>query len=149
MPLSVPINGREESYYRLFLEAKTYRESCYRCPYASELRPGDLSIGDFWGIRGQHPELFNGGNKVFDDELGVSSLIVNTLKGKRYLEEHAGDFALWSSTYQQASANNKQLRQPVELTPERGVILWEYQHGGYASVERWFAENYGENAAAL
>lgn len=146
--LSIPINGLEESYYRLFLEARTYRESCYRCPYASKFRPGDLSIGDFWGVRGQHPELFDGGIGEFDDELGVSSIVVNTLKGRRYLEEHAGDFALRPSTYEQASANNKQLLQPVELTPERSVILREYLDGGYASVERWFAKHYAKDNAA-
>ena len=147
--LSEPINGLEESYYRLFLEAKTYRESCYRCPYASEFRPGDLSIGDFWGVREQHPELFEDETSAFDDGLGVSSLVVNTPKGMRYFEEHADGFTLWPSTYAQASANNKQLRQPVEFTPERDAILEEYAEGGYELVERWFAAHYGEDAPAL
>lgn len=142
--LSSPINGMRESYYRLFLEAKTYRESCYRCPYASELRPGDLSIGDFWGVRGQHPELFDRKDAVFDDELGVSSIIVNSAKGKRYLEEHADDFHLWLSTYEKASANNKQLKQPVERTPDRDAIMRAYRDGGYEAVDRWFAEHYAE-----
>ncbi|MBE6464650.1 MAG: coenzyme F420 hydrogenase [Eggerthellaceae bacterium] len=139
---SAPINGLEESYYRLFLEAQTYRESCYQCPYASPLRSGDLSIGDFWGIREQHPELFDGTETVFDDDLGVSSLIVNTQKGKRYLEEHAGDFNLQRSTYEKASANNKQLLRPVERTHQREEILNAYLHGGYESVSQWFADTY-------
>ena len=38
-------------YGRAFGRALFLRPSCYRCPYASITRPGDFTLGDFWGLR--------------------------------------------------------------------------------------------------
>ncbi len=47
------------------------RPSCYRCPYTSMTRVGDLTLGDFWGLRPDElPE---------QQEKGISLLLVNTL----------------------------------------------------------------------
>ena len=46
----------ESSYYQMFLNGYTYRKSCYFCPFASEYRQGDITIGDYWGIELVHPE---------------------------------------------------------------------------------------------
>ena len=52
------------------------RPSCYRCP-AREFRSGsDLTIGDFWGIGDLRPD--------FDDDRGVSAVLVNTEKGREF-----------------------------------------------------------------
>lgn len=54
-----------------------YRESCYTCKFSNLLnRPGDITIGDFWGI--------NHSDKNYDKS-GVSSIIINTNKGKELL----------------------------------------------------------------
>lgn len=34
-------------YNQLFLWGKTFRGSCYKCPYAGGARQGDFTIGDF------------------------------------------------------------------------------------------------------
>lgn len=49
------------------------RESCYRCGHHSTARPGDLTIGDWWGLRGFAPEL--------EDPWGVSCAIASTPRG--------------------------------------------------------------------
>ena len=40
--------------YRLF-----YRPSCFVCPYASVVRYGDFTLGDFWGIENHLPSIKN------------------------------------------------------------------------------------------
>ena len=52
----------ESSYYQMFLNGYTYRKSCYFCPFASEYRQGDITIGDYWGIELVHPEYLKIGN---------------------------------------------------------------------------------------
>jgi hypothetical protein len=51
------------------------RPCCYRCPYKSLVHPGDITIGDYWGIEGDAPG--------FADEKGVSLLLVNSSEGDR------------------------------------------------------------------
>ena len=71
------------SYYQLFLNSYTYRENCYSCPYASEHRPGDITIGDFWGYEKIMPEI--------DESKGISLLNVNSSKGNIYITSIEGD----------------------------------------------------------
>ncbi len=63
------------------------RESCYSCKYHSLDRPGNITIGDYWGAEKVLPEL--------KDEWGVSCILVNDGQGlslldqaKEYLELH-------------------------------------------------------------
>jgi coenzyme F420-reducing hydrogenase beta subunit len=68
-----------ESPYMLGFLGKVYmRPSCHICPFCDTNRPGDITIGDFWGIEKRLPEL--------DDPRGVSLLYGVTRKGKDYLE---------------------------------------------------------------
>ena len=53
------------------------RPSCYRCPYASMTRVGDLTLGDFWGLRPD--ELPD------QQEKGISLLLVNTPTAATFL----------------------------------------------------------------
>ena len=75
----------ESSYYDLFLSAKIYRENCYKCPYATGNRCGDITIGDYWGIEDEHPEtlVHNGGR--LSEKSGISVSLLNSDKGITFL----------------------------------------------------------------
>lgn len=49
------------------------RESCHRCGYHSTQRPGDVTIGDWWGLKWFLPGL--------EDAWGVSCIIASTKRG--------------------------------------------------------------------
>ncbi|HAR87529.1 MAG TPA: coenzyme F420 hydrogenase, partial [Ruminococcaceae bacterium] len=69
------------SYYKFFVKGYIYRENCYSCKYATRKRISDITIGDYWGIRQQHPELFND-DKWFEYSYdGISCVMVNNEKG--------------------------------------------------------------------
>lgn len=55
------------------------RPSCYECPYKSVIHPGDITIADYWGIEKAASE--------FDDNKGVSLVLVNNEKGQEALEQ--------------------------------------------------------------
>ncbi len=82
---SAVINGKKikiwqsaSSYLYYFTKGWLYRENCYRCPYACEHRPADITLGDYWGIEKQHPELLGKGR--WDESKGISCVIINTKK---------------------------------------------------------------------
>lgn len=67
-----------DAYYALFLANLILRPCCYHCKYASTQRRSDITLGDFWGVKKNHPELFDG--------KGTSLILVNTEKGQQLLE---------------------------------------------------------------
>ena len=46
-----------DKYGKHFMSGDCYRECCYSCQYACiQNRPGNLTVGDFWGVNKSHPE---------------------------------------------------------------------------------------------
>ena len=127
----------KSSYYQLFLNSYTYRESCYSCPYASQHRPGDVTIGDYWCIDLIHPELLvkNGGQ--IDEHKGVSCMIVNNDRGRELLLSYGNGIARWESSYENTARYNRQLTAPSVQKPERDVVL-ELARNNYAELDKWY-----------
>ena len=76
---TVTINGKEHDsqvYMKMFYEHTFLREACYVCPYKNLQRLSDISIADAWGVETANPE--------FDDNRGVSLVLINTLKGEKW-----------------------------------------------------------------
>ena len=53
-----------------FVEGLYFRENCYSCKYANSMRCGDITLGDFWGLK-----------SGFDVERGVNFVAINSDKG--------------------------------------------------------------------
>ncbi len=134
---TVYFEPEESSYYQMFLNSYTYRENCYSCPYASDHRPGDVTIGDYWCIDLVHPELLRENGGPLDHESGTSCLIVNNEKGKQLMEQFGDGILRWTSTYEKASKYNRQLTAPSIRKPERETVLALWR-GGYESIEAWY-----------
>ncbi|MBQ9768216.1 MAG: Coenzyme F420 hydrogenase/dehydrogenase, beta subunit C-terminal domain [Lachnospiraceae bacterium] len=140
---SKPVYARESSYYQLFLRGDIYRESCYECKYASNNRPGDISLGDFWGIEREHPDYLAANGGCFDETKGVSCMILNSSKGKEWVERLAGTMTVKESTYEKASAQNGQLRHPTKKSEKRAGILESYVRYGYQEINHRFKKETG------
>ena len=61
---------------KMFYEHTFLREACYVCPYKNLQRISDISIADAWGVETANPE--------FDDNRGVSLVLINTQKGEKW-----------------------------------------------------------------
>lgn len=101
-------------YTNIFYGHNSLRQSCYHCPFKSLDRVGDLSIADYWGIENNAPE--------FDDDKGVSLVLVNTDKGMRYFE-NAKSVVDWKETSIETSMQNA-LRISY-LEPETRDQFWK------------------------
>lgn len=70
-------NGKKyhsDIFRTLFYNHLILRPSCYECHYKNLQHPGDITIADYWGVEDNAPE--------FDDDKGVSLVLINTNKGK-------------------------------------------------------------------
>lgn len=134
---TVQFEPEESSYYQMFLNAYTYRENCYTCPYASDHRAGDITIGDFWCIELVHPELLAENGGPLDHEKGASCLIVNNETGRTLLQRYGNGIRRWASSYESASQYNRQLTNPSAMKPERAEAL-SLSRAGYEKVENWY-----------
>ena len=63
----------ENPYMKAFLSNINLRPSCYRCPAKDGRSGADVTLADYWGIDREFPE--------YDDDRGVSLVILNTEKG--------------------------------------------------------------------
>lgn len=58
---------------KIYYSHLAMRPSCYHCHFTNFYRPGDITIGDFWGIENAHPDFVN--------KDGVSLCMINSEKG--------------------------------------------------------------------
>lgn len=65
---------KKDPFMNVFLQNISIRPSCYDCQFRSLKSGADITIGDFWGIERINP--------AFDDDKGVSLVIINTEKGQ-------------------------------------------------------------------
>ncbi|MBR3325433.1 MAG: Coenzyme F420 hydrogenase/dehydrogenase, beta subunit C-terminal domain [Clostridia bacterium] len=70
---------KENEYMRLFLSDIALRKSCYNCKFKLGNKHSDITLGDFWGVKKYHPEIYN--------EKGVSAIILNTKRGEGIFEK--------------------------------------------------------------
>lgn len=125
------------SYFSYFLKGKLYRENCYSCPYTGIQRPGDITIGDYWGIAEEHPDFKN---KVDD---AISAIITNTVKGKNYIELILDDLCVTESSFERIAKHNSQLRKPTEYPKDREILLDMYRDNGYSALENEYKKEVG------
>jgi len=107
-------------FMRGFLRDLYLRRSCYQCP-ARGLRSGsDITIGDFWGIENILPD--------FDDDRGVSLVMLNTEKGRALYGEIEKDDR--ETSYAAALAGNPNIEKSVARHPKREAFFREFSRCG-------------------
>ncbi|WP_313180558.1 Coenzyme F420 hydrogenase/dehydrogenase, beta subunit C-terminal domain [Lacrimispora sp.] len=137
------LNTKISSYYSLFLSSKIYRINCYSCPYAGLSRPGNISIGDFWGIEKQHPEYLNGTKASIEKSKGVSCILVNNEHGTDLVQKYGNNLHLLPSTVDKAAECNGQLKAPSPFSQDREIIMQIYKNQGYSAVDTWYRKKVG------
>lgn len=113
----------EDEFYRLFTGNYLLRDSCYSCPFASDNRPGDLTIGDFWNIANVNAE--------FEDSLGVSSVICNTERGRVFLTSILDRFDYFETTLDGCTQRNLQAPSPKPVNYDQFVLDWKNKGFSY------------------
>lgn len=126
------ILGRCEPYYNAFISGSAYRMCCYECQYATAERVGDITLGDYWGIKHFHPE--------FDNSNGVSLVLVNTEKGYQYLNK--AKLSLTQSMLSNAMVGNGILNGPSTKARCREHFYKDVNINGYKHAIKDNIKNY-------
>ena len=135
----VYIPARLASYNTFFLDGFNYRENCYSCKYACSKRSGDVTLGDYWGIERENPELLK--NKEFDVENGISCIIANSKKGMDKIQD-IFDMSMYKTQFEKIANKNGQLKHPSKRPEKRENLMKLYSQKGYSSIDEYFHKKY-------
>ena len=117
-----------DAYYALFLANLTLRPCCYGCQYATTQRRADLTLGDFWGVKQHHPDLF--------DSKGTSLVLANTEKGDKLLKSLSAEAKLALITDVRPFPPN--LAHPTPQPKFRDRFFQQIDLADWHHRKRWF-----------
>lgn len=123
------INSR--IFATLFYGHNALRPSCYACPFKSTMHPGDITIGDYWGIEKAAPE--------FEDNQGISILLVNSTVGERAFEA-VKEYVYWKPTKIEDSMQEP-LKAPFPRPAKRDLFWKDFSEKDF----RYIVGKYGGN----
>lgn len=127
------------SYLYYFVKGWIYRENCYCCKYAGKNRPGDITLGDYWGIEKEHPEYLK--SSGWDENNGISVVIANSENGEKYLHQ-IECLDIRPSLFEKAARANDQLNHPSS-EGKRSEILSAFMRAGWCELESEYQKNIG------
>ncbi len=118
-------------YFYYYHGASIYRDSCYSCQYANLDRPGDFTLGDFWGAEGV--------DIPFNTEKGCSLVLLNSNAATeifKNLNLHKHQVSL-----EIATKYNKQLTSPTRSRYNRNNMLEEHHKLPAETIQRNFKKS--------
>lgn len=120
---------------KIYYSHLTTRPSCHKCRFTNFHRPGDITIGDFWGIENAHPDFVN--------KDGVSLCMINTEMGKKVWGQTKNRFIYIESNISKCKQPN--LQYPVCEPSEKNEFAFLYKHreGGYV-IKKFFGIDRGK-----
>ena len=133
----VVIPMRNSGYYRLFLSEESYRKACYSCPYASLDKPADITIGDYFEIEQDYPELLEGKDAI-DCSSGISCAITHTSKGEQLISDAKERLYIKRVDPKVVQASHGNLHKPSKHSIVRLMIKVVYPICGYGVAEAFY-----------
>lgn len=106
----------ESVFLRSFLQENlAVRESCFHCSYKSIQREGDLSIGDFWGLKN---------TALLERNMGTSLVLVNSKKGMELFQQSKDSMEYKASTMWRVWCGNTAAFHQVDDKVEKRDLFW-------------------------
>ena len=114
---------RNDSYQVGYHSGIAYRENCYHCKFARDSRMGDVTLSDFAGVGTIE--------KCNYDNRKVSCILVNTEKGKNYIEKlkQEGYIFLENRPIEEEYNTEARLFSPTPISQERIKFKEMYSNG--------------------
>ena len=119
------INTKETRLWtEIFFEHYATRLCCHDCRFANFNRPGDITIGDFWGIPDSHPNFY--------DYNGVSLLLINNKKGNMIFNKIKDQITYIESCEEKAIQPN--LKEPSKPSDRRDEFWNDYSKVDFKKI---------------
>jgi polysaccharide pyruvyl transferase WcaK-like protein/coenzyme F420-reducing hydrogenase beta subunit len=124
----------EDAFMIGFLKNYYLRQSCYDCDYRlNKKNTSDIILGDFWGIQ---DEL-----EMFDDNKGVSAVIVNSKKGQELFNRIQDKIKNKEVLVDQIGVHNLCLKDSVPLNSERFEFFDLFNRAGLIFTIEYLEKN--------
>lgn len=125
------LDGGLSVFTTMFYGHSILRPSCYECPYKSVMHPGDITIADYWGIEKAAPQ--------FDDNKGVSLVLINNEVGERVFEKVKEEIK-WKET-RLSDSMQPPLKAPFP-EPENRALFWsDFSNRSFDFIAKKYAES--------
>ena len=111
-------------YTNLFYQHITLRPACGSCHYTNFQRPSDITLADFWGVEKCNPD--------FNDNKGVSLVLINTKKGKELFREAENYVEYFKSNTEECLQPN--LQKPTKISYRRNEFWKDYERNGFMYI---------------
>lgn len=119
----IVIPHSQDEFMKAFLGNYILRPSCYACQFKGDNYYCDITLGDFWGIERVNPK--------FNDDKGVSLVIVRTEKGRQSFTALEG---LDSFSTNEKDAGQDSLFKSVSMPAERNQYFSRLEDGCIAEA---------------
>lgn len=127
------VNMRDDLYMKGFLENYYLRQSCYDCDFRLYGKnTADIILGDFWGVE---KELCD-----FDDDKGVSAVILNSDKGVVTYNKIVKKVDVKEVNVDQIIKHNTPLTTPVKYNLDRFEFFRIFNKLGLKFTVNYFKE---------
>lgn len=124
----------KNTFYSLYYNGYVSRESCYECPFANDLRVGDISIGDFRGWNDTHDQ--------FTDNTGISIVLANSDKGQRLVDAVANKSGVYCEPQQVCAADHVALSKHATRASRFDDFWCDFSRNG----AKYVCQQYGDMA---
>ena len=136
---TITADGEEHSsrnYTELFFSHLILRDSCFECQYKNTDRISDITIGDFWRIENN--------DKEYDDDKGISLVMVNTQKGSELFKACKNELTI--RQYPLAGCIQPALSENYKRPAKKDVFWSEYDS---ADINRLIDKYTGKPAPTI
>ncbi len=126
----IEINKEKDYFLTLFLSGELLRENCVECDYANSNRVGDITLGDFWGLKSTNKFILE------NYKNGMSLVLINTKKGKDFFDNIKKYVNFEERPLEEAINGNTQLIHPVGNIEGNKRFREYYKKYGYKKACR-------------
>lgn len=120
---------RASYWLNSFVEGSIFRENCYSCKYSGKKRCGDITLGDFWGLKNN-----------YDVSQGVNFVAINTNAGKDLWNKISMYLNFEERNIEEAIPYNHPLRAPANKPKEYSKFQTLYQKDAVHALTRAYLD---------
>lgn len=134
----------KNSYFNAFLKQYFLRESCYNCPFKEESNGwcADIMLSDAWSLWSAIPL------GIVDYGKGVSSVVVNTNKGREFLNQCTDTLTMMERPYSEY-ASNSGLRKARKPSNNEDAFEYLKMHSWKETQAKFFPMTLGKKLPLL
>ncbi|MCM1233433.1 MAG: Coenzyme F420 hydrogenase/dehydrogenase, beta subunit C-terminal domain [Ruminococcus flavefaciens] len=120
-------------FWSIWLKHLMSRPSCYECPFATQERIADCTLGDLWGVHIYCPELYGKNG-------GASLIVANTAKGKGVVLKAREAMYGHELKFEDALKYQSPMRKHIDKNPQRNQFMSDLQSDmSYHKINRKWA----------